>query len=75
MKSRTAELLKAHKIIDGLNGKLKEAQQKNKGFDKELRQEKNMWELSISNLIGELNKTKEELQKAHDRLKLAETEL
>ena len=74
MESRTADLLEACKKIDGLDGRLRELQQKNKDIEEELRREKNMWELAISKLTSELNKAKGELQKAKEALKLAEEE-
>jgi len=64
IESRIAKLLKACKTIDGLDGKLKKVQQKNKDIDEELPWEKNMWELAILKLTDELKKVKEELQKA-----------
>ena len=54
---------------------LQDVRQRNKDLDEELFQEKNMWESIVSKLTDELNKTKEELQKDQDGLKLAEAEL
>ena len=64
MESQTAKLLEARKTIDGLDVKLKKTHQKNKDLDEELCWEKDMWESAISKLTNELNKAKEEIQKA-----------
>ena len=46
MKPRTAELLEARKTIAGLDGKLRELQQKNKDIEEEFRREKNSGSLT-----------------------------
>jgi len=53
---------------------VRQTHQNNKYLDEELRREKALRETSNSKLTGELNKAKEELQKAQDKLKLFEVE-
>ena len=61
MEASAGELLGVQKTIEGLDMQLRTSQQKNKDLEEELHREKNMWESTISDLTGKLNKTKEEL--------------
>ena len=69
-KSHIAELLETQKNIDDLEMKLQDAQQRNKDLEDELYLEKVSWESSKTNLTGELNKAREELQKAKIELNM-----
>lgn len=63
-KTLHAKLLVAQKEVEGSEMQLREARQRNKDLNEELRRAKDMWELANSKLISKLNKAKKELRRA-----------
>ena len=60
-KEKESQVAELKIVVDNLNVKQREEQQKNKDLNEELRRERSLQETSNSKLTGELNKAKEEL--------------